>query len=162
MDARADLRVGPRRTLGRSVWRVFNAVKKLRAGLPLHGESVSPEVPNDLFQAHLAVYCFAGPLARGTLQENQRNPYHKANRFAWEWLDGFEKYFGDVEVYRQVPAEGIEPDFADPSRSRLSPSSFELIPCSVRELAHERTLGALFLCSGKRTLDARAVGEAPV
>ncbi len=45
--------------------RVRNAWRRLASGLPPSGEVVSPEVPNDLFQAHLSLYVFAGGLARG-------------------------------------------------------------------------------------------------
>jgi SAM-dependent methyltransferase len=41
-----------------------NAWRRLRRGLPLRG-GVSPEVPNDLFQALLAVYAFAAGYAPG-------------------------------------------------------------------------------------------------
>jgi SAM-dependent methyltransferase len=41
-----------------------NAWRRLRGGLPLRG-GVSPEVPNDLFQALLAVYAFAAGYAQG-------------------------------------------------------------------------------------------------
>ena len=43
-----------RRILRRS----FNAFRKLRAGLTLFGENVSPEVRNDLYIAHLSLYHF--------------------------------------------------------------------------------------------------------
>jgi 2-polyprenyl-3-methyl-5-hydroxy-6-metoxy-1,4-benzoquinol methylase len=45
--------------------RARNLVRKLRAGLTPFGENVSPEVPNDLFIAHLSIYAFAAPHARG-------------------------------------------------------------------------------------------------
>jgi SAM-dependent methyltransferase len=51
-------------TLSRNARRGANAWRRLRSGLPLRG-GISPEVPNDLFQAHLALYVLAGPLARG-------------------------------------------------------------------------------------------------
>ncbi|HEX3554798.1 MAG TPA: class I SAM-dependent methyltransferase [Thermoanaerobaculia bacterium] len=35
-----------------------NAARRVLCGLPLHAENVSPEVPNDLFQAHLSIYWF--------------------------------------------------------------------------------------------------------
>ena len=41
-----------------------NAWRRLKSGLPLRG-GVSPEVPNDLFQAHLAAYVFAARFAPG-------------------------------------------------------------------------------------------------
>ncbi|HYO16739.1 MAG TPA: class I SAM-dependent methyltransferase [Thermoanaerobaculia bacterium] len=44
--------------------RAVNVLRRLKAGLPARG-GVSPEVPNDLFQAHLALYVFAAALARG-------------------------------------------------------------------------------------------------
>jgi SAM-dependent methyltransferase len=50
------------RILGR---RALNAAKVVFAGLPLHAESVSPEVPNDLFQAHLSVYKFFAEFSIG-------------------------------------------------------------------------------------------------
>lgn len=46
------------------IQRAANAFRKFRSGLPLRG-GVSPEVPNDLFQAHLALYVFASRFARG-------------------------------------------------------------------------------------------------
>jgi SAM-dependent methyltransferase len=45
--------------------RITNALRKKWAGLRLHGENVSPEVPNDLFRAHESIYHFAGTLAQG-------------------------------------------------------------------------------------------------
>jgi SAM-dependent methyltransferase len=45
--------------------RARNAWRRLRCGLPPSGEIVSPEVANDLYQAHLSLYVFAGTLARG-------------------------------------------------------------------------------------------------
>lgn len=39
--------------------RCGNALRKLRAGLRLRGENISPEVPNDLYQAHRSIYLFA-------------------------------------------------------------------------------------------------------
>ncbi len=47
-----------RGTVRRQGRRALNAVLKLRAGLALFGENVSPEVPNDLFQAHFSIYHF--------------------------------------------------------------------------------------------------------
>ncbi len=44
--------------------RALNALARLAAGLPARGV-VSPEVPDDLFQAHLALYLFAGRYAAG-------------------------------------------------------------------------------------------------
>jgi len=46
----------------RGLRRLLNAVRKVRAGLRLRGESISPEVPNDLYQAHRSIYLFAGRL----------------------------------------------------------------------------------------------------
>jgi SAM-dependent methyltransferase len=46
----------------RGLRRLLNAARKVRAGLRLHGESISPEVPNDLYQAHRSIYLFAGCL----------------------------------------------------------------------------------------------------
>ena len=45
--------------------RYWNAGLRVTAGLRLHSESVSPLVPNDLFQAHLSIYRFFGSRARG-------------------------------------------------------------------------------------------------
>lgn len=42
----------------RELRRGYNAALKLRAGLPLRPESISPETPNDLFQALLSIYVF--------------------------------------------------------------------------------------------------------
>jgi SAM-dependent methyltransferase len=50
---------------GRLAARLGNAWRRLRHGLPARGGPVSPEVANDLFVAHLAVYAFAGKLAAG-------------------------------------------------------------------------------------------------
>src|SRR5687768_3548421 len=49
----------------RAVARLRNAWRRLRGGLPVRGGPVSPEVPNDLFQAHAAVYVFAARYAAG-------------------------------------------------------------------------------------------------
>jgi SAM-dependent methyltransferase len=45
--------------------RGLNAARRLSRGLPLHAECVSPEVPNDLFVAHLSIYEFASGFVRG-------------------------------------------------------------------------------------------------
>lgn len=52
--------------LRKQVRRGRNAVRRLRSGLPLQGaENVSPEVPNDLFQAHLSIYHFFARFVEG-------------------------------------------------------------------------------------------------
>jgi len=48
----------------RFVRRALNFARKLRAGLTPFGENVSPEIPNDLFIAHLSIYAFATKRAR--------------------------------------------------------------------------------------------------
>jgi SAM-dependent methyltransferase len=45
--------------------RAVNAARRLAAGLPAGGGRPSPEVPNDLYQAHLSLYRFAAPWAEG-------------------------------------------------------------------------------------------------
>jgi len=45
--------------------RAGNAWRRLVHLLPPRGEVVSPEVPNDLYQAHLSLYLFAASFARG-------------------------------------------------------------------------------------------------
>lgn len=45
--------------------RALNLGRRAVAGLTLFGENVSPEVPNDLFVAHLSIYHFAARFARG-------------------------------------------------------------------------------------------------
>ena len=47
------------------VRRVLNLARKVKSGLTPFGENVSPEVPNDLFVAHLSIYRFASQFARG-------------------------------------------------------------------------------------------------
>jgi SAM-dependent methyltransferase len=47
-----------------AIHKALNAFRRWRAGLPVRG-GVSPEVPNDLFQALLAIYVFAGRFAEG-------------------------------------------------------------------------------------------------
>lgn len=43
----------------RRLWqRLLNAQRKVRSGVSLFGENVSPEVPNDLFRAHASIYHF--------------------------------------------------------------------------------------------------------
>lgn len=54
-----------RRSLGQLVARGRNALRRVRSGLPLRAENVSPEVPNDLFQAHLSIYWFFARFAAG-------------------------------------------------------------------------------------------------
>ena len=49
----------------RLVRRALNLGRRAVAGLTLFGENVSPEVPNDLFVAHLSIYHFAARFARG-------------------------------------------------------------------------------------------------
>lgn len=51
--------------LRRSVLRAGNALRRLASGLPASGETVSPEVPDDLFQAHRSLYLFAARFAQG-------------------------------------------------------------------------------------------------
>jgi SAM-dependent methyltransferase len=45
--------------------RALNLGRKIAAGLTPFGENISPEVPNDLYVAHLSIYAFAAPYARG-------------------------------------------------------------------------------------------------
>ncbi len=45
--------------------RLKNAAARLLAGLPMRGPVISPEVPNDLFQAHRAFYAFASRFVAG-------------------------------------------------------------------------------------------------
>jgi SAM-dependent methyltransferase len=52
------------RGLLRGAHRLGNVWRRLRAGLPARG-GVSPEVPNDLYQAHCALYLFAARNASG-------------------------------------------------------------------------------------------------
>jgi SAM-dependent methyltransferase len=56
--------IEPLPVLMRAVHKALNAVRRWRAGLPVRG-GVSPEVPNDLYQALLAVYAFAARFAVG-------------------------------------------------------------------------------------------------
>ena len=47
------------RTRTRHLWqRLLNAQRKLRSGVSLFGENVTPAVPNDLFRAHESIYLF--------------------------------------------------------------------------------------------------------
>lgn len=56
----ASARATRRRSFGARLFRrAWNFTRKLRAGLTAFGENVSPEVPNDLFVAHLSIYAFA-------------------------------------------------------------------------------------------------------
>jgi SAM-dependent methyltransferase len=48
----------------RTLHKALNAFRRRLAGLPARGGPVSPEVRNDLYMAHLAVYEFAAGLAR--------------------------------------------------------------------------------------------------
>lgn len=48
-----------------SLLRAGNALRRIRSGLPASGETVSPEVPNDLFQAHRSLYLFCARFAAG-------------------------------------------------------------------------------------------------
>jgi SAM-dependent methyltransferase len=45
--------------------RGWNGLRKLSSGLRLFGENISPEIPNDLYQAHLSIYFFFSRLVRG-------------------------------------------------------------------------------------------------
>ncbi len=49
--------------MSRNALRLENAWARLLAGLPVRGPVISPEVPNDLFQAHRAFYAFASRFA---------------------------------------------------------------------------------------------------
>lgn len=55
----------PLRAIKRVVQKGRNAARRVRCGLPLHAENVSPEVPNDLFQAHLSIYWFFARFVQG-------------------------------------------------------------------------------------------------
>lgn len=50
---------------GQSARRIWNAARKVAAGLPLGGEAVWPGLHNDLFVAHESIYRFAAPAAGG-------------------------------------------------------------------------------------------------
>jgi SAM-dependent methyltransferase len=57
------LRLG---VIRKQVQRGRNALRRLRSGLPLYAaENVSPEVRNDLFQAHLSIYWFFARFVEG-------------------------------------------------------------------------------------------------
>ncbi len=60
---RAGIRAGNH--VGTQIPRARNAWRRLVHLLPPSGEVVSPEVPNDLYQAHLSLYLFAASFARG-------------------------------------------------------------------------------------------------
>lgn len=47
-----------RRPAAHLLRRGWNALLRLRSGLRLVAENVSPEIPNDLFLAHLSIYSF--------------------------------------------------------------------------------------------------------
>ncbi len=51
--------------MSRNAFRWKNAWARLLAGLPVRGPVISPEVPNDLFQAHRSFYAFAAGFAAG-------------------------------------------------------------------------------------------------
>ena len=53
------------KSVKRVVQRSRNAARRIRRGLALHAENVSPEVPNDLFQAHLSIYWFFARFVQG-------------------------------------------------------------------------------------------------
>jgi SAM-dependent methyltransferase len=53
------------RAIQRVVQKGRNAARRVRCSLPLHAENVSPEVPNDLFQAHLSIYWFFARFVEG-------------------------------------------------------------------------------------------------
>src|SRR3954449_2876769 len=53
------------KSVKRVVQRGRNAARRIRRGLALHAENVSPEVPNDLFQAHLSIYWFFARFVAG-------------------------------------------------------------------------------------------------
>lgn len=55
----------PTTSIKRAAQRARNAARRVRCGLPLHAENVSPEVPNDLFQAHLSIYWFFAGFVQG-------------------------------------------------------------------------------------------------
>jgi len=48
-----------------SLARAGNALRRLAGGLPVSGEVISPEVPNDLFQAHRSLYRFCAGFTAG-------------------------------------------------------------------------------------------------
>jgi SAM-dependent methyltransferase len=75
--------------------RATNAFRRLRAGLPPRG-GVSPEVPNDLYQAHLAFYVFAAGYAPGkrTLDAGCGTGYGSAR----------------LAAAGALPAVGLDPD----------------------------------------------------
>lgn len=50
---------------GRFLRRGWNGLRKLSSGLRLFGENISPEIPNDLYQAHLSIYFFFTRWVRG-------------------------------------------------------------------------------------------------
>jgi SAM-dependent methyltransferase len=54
-----------RSQIARQARRGWNAARRVLSGLRLHAECVSPEVPNDLFVAHLSIYELFVPFARG-------------------------------------------------------------------------------------------------
>lgn len=49
----------------RTLRRARNALTKLASGLSLLGENITPDVPNDLYQAHASIYQFFAPFCAG-------------------------------------------------------------------------------------------------
>lgn len=59
------MNIPPRWPGARLLRRGWNALLRLRSGLRLVAESVSPEIPNDLFLAHLSIYSFFSRFTAG-------------------------------------------------------------------------------------------------
>lgn len=80
-----------------------------------------------------------------TLEANRRDPSHRTNLYIEEWVRLLGDRFGWLRAFEHAPKPGMEPDFADPFPSALTPYDFEFFEVPVHRLGLEMTLGAVFL-----------------
>ncbi len=237
--------------------RATNAFRKARVGLRLHGENVSPEVPNDLFRAHESIYHFASAFARGqrvldlgcgsgygtsilqssgaasviavdadpkniayarprfetgtvrfrlcdagelvldepvdlivasnmlehlvdtpavierltrflssggvlvaavppitdenSLRENQRNPFHRTNLYAGEWMELFRRHFGSVRLFAHNAPATSSLDFNSPFASQVDPKTFRFSETDLVAFPATHSLTAVFIAEQPHT-----------
>lgn len=83
----------------------------------------------------------------GTLALHLDNPFHRSNLFVWDWAELLGRRFGEVSVFRQLPAPGVKPDFYDPFKSRLKVSDFIFEEIPISRFEETPALGMVFVCT---------------
>lgn len=134
----------------RSARRIWNAARKVAAGLPLGGEAVWPGLRNDLFVAHESIYAFVARRVSGlrVLDAACGTGYgsYLLARAGAERVVGIDRERGRIRfAARRFRAPGLVFEVGDCEALELAAGSFDLIVSSntLEHLARpERFLGS--------------------